>query len=103
MKKKNIFIRGGIIAIFVLIPLVSGHAIDNTEPLAQPVLPMVRAMGGAFTAVANDENAIFYNPAGYALIDEGIISVFSLESWIACFFIHSDPSEKILEGFIKSS
>jgi hypothetical protein len=80
MKKKNINIRGSIFAItiFLLIPLVPLYAIDNTEPPAQPVLPMVRAMGGAFTAVANDENAIFYNPAGYALIDEGIISVFSL-------------------------
>jgi len=39
---------------------------------------MVRAMGGAFTAIANNENAVFYNPAGYATIDDGIISVFSL-------------------------
>lgn len=53
-------------------------AIDNSEPLAMPVIPMVRAMGNAFTAVANDENAVFYNPAGYALIEESTISIFSL-------------------------
>jgi hypothetical protein len=39
---------------------------------------MVRAMGDAFTAVANDENTVFYNPAGYAIITEPITSVFSL-------------------------
>lgn len=43
-----------------------------------PEPPMVRAMGGAFTAVADDENAVFYNPAGYGTIDDRIISVFSL-------------------------
>jgi hypothetical protein len=53
-------------------------ALDDTEPQALPVPPMVRAMGGAFTGVANDENAVFYNPAGYALVDDDIISVFSL-------------------------
>jgi hypothetical protein len=54
------------------------YALDATEPQAMPVPPMVRAMGGAFTAVANDENAVFYNPAGYGLVKDDIISVFSL-------------------------
>ncbi len=77
-KSKSLIGTVMIIMIFSLLPLCPVFAIDNTELPAQPVLPMARAMGGAFTAVANDENAIFYNPAGYALIDEGIISVFSL-------------------------
>jgi hypothetical protein len=51
---------------------------DNTEPPAEPVLPMVRAMGGAHTAVAMDQNAIFTNPAGYALVKDKIVSVFSI-------------------------
>jgi len=57
---------------------VSLYALDATEPQAMPVPPMVRAMGGAFTAVANDENAVFFNPAGYGLMEDDIISVFSL-------------------------
>jgi len=68
------------ILFFISISISTGlvFAKDNTEPPAMPLLPMVRAMGGAFTAIANDENAVFYNPAGYATIDDGIISVFSL-------------------------
>ncbi|UCB45124.1 MAG: hypothetical protein JSV25_13040 [Spirochaetota bacterium] len=53
-------------------------ALDDTEPQAMPVPPMVRAMGGAFTAVANDEQSVFFNPAGYGTIEDDIISVFSL-------------------------
>ncbi|MBN1595481.1 OmpA family protein [candidate division FCPU426 bacterium] len=41
---------------------------DNTERIfIQGVRPM--GMGGAFIAVADDENAIFYNPAGLARIN----------------------------------
>jgi hypothetical protein len=38
---------------------------------------MVRAIGGAFTAVASDQNAVFANPAGYALVKDRIVSVMS--------------------------
>lgn len=70
-------------AAFICFALLSGGAastlgIDNTEPLAQPFLPMVRAMGGAFTAVADDESMVFYNPAGYGRITDSVVSVFSL-------------------------
>jgi hypothetical protein len=71
----------GAVAVLLLlsaVPVRSAHASDTSEPLAQPLLPMVRAMGGAFTAVANDENAVFYNPAGYALVKDDVVSVFSL-------------------------
>jgi hypothetical protein len=41
---------------------------DNTERIfIEGIRPM--AMGGAFVAVANDENALFYNPAGLARIN----------------------------------
>jgi len=66
---------------FILIlisPFYTIFPADNTEPLSMPILPMIRAMGGAFTGVADNENSVFYNPAGYALIDDGIITVFSL-------------------------
>ncbi|HUT64692.1 MAG TPA: hypothetical protein VMZ05_00930, partial [Spirochaetota bacterium] len=69
------------VAILAFVMLLTGgfiYALDDSEPQALPVPPMVRAMGGAFTGVANDENSVFYNPAGYALVDDDIISVFSL-------------------------
>lgn len=40
-------------------------------------------MGGAFTAVSDDAHALFYNPAGLALIKESEISFFPLEVEIA--------------------
>jgi len=69
------------ITAFLVFILSSGSlfAIDTSEPVAAPPLPEVRAMGRAYTAVANDENTVFYNPAGYATIEEGIVSVLSLD------------------------
>ncbi len=41
---------------------------DNTERIfIEGIRPM--GMGGAFTAVADDENALFYNPAGLARLE----------------------------------
>ena len=57
----------------------SSLAIDKNEPISQPTLPMVQAMGGAFTAVASDESTVFYNPAGYAVITDPIFTVAVLD------------------------
>ncbi|MFW6139444.1 MAG: hypothetical protein ACOC7U_09770 [Spirochaetota bacterium] len=78
MRKKTC--RQTILAILFFIFLSVNYIFpaDNTEPPAVPLLPEVRAMGGAFTAVANDHNTIFFNPAGYGIIGDGITSVFSL-------------------------
>lgn len=40
------------------------------------------AMGGAFTAIADDASAVFYNPAGPGLIDRDDI-MFSHAEWVA--------------------
>ncbi|MCK5094313.1 MAG: hypothetical protein KAR18_06285 [Spirochaetes bacterium] len=80
-RKFRILIKSSaLIFTLLLLSISTLIAAVNTEPLARPVIPQVRAMGGAFTAVANDEKAVFYNPAGYAAIDEGKISVFSLST-----------------------
>jgi hypothetical protein len=71
-----IALASSLIVCFLLHGPLSGA--DNSEPPAEPILPMVRAMGGAYTAVASDQNAIFTNPAGYALVKDRIISVFTL-------------------------
>jgi hypothetical protein len=49
-------------------------AIDTSEPVSSPPLPLVRAMGGAQTAMAMDESTVFYNPAGYAVIQDPILT-----------------------------
>jgi hypothetical protein len=54
-------------------------ASDSSEPVSAPMLPMVRAMGGAQTAVGIDESTIFYNPAGYAVIQDPILTVSVLD------------------------
>ncbi len=63
MSKNRLFTS--IIAFFFL--LIVSHGLGFAEPYPkfyQGVRPM--GMGGAFTAVADDENALFYNPAGLA-------------------------------------
>jgi hypothetical protein len=62
----------------MLLPVSLTYSIDNSEPPVQPVISKVRAMGDAFTAVANDDATIFYNAAGYAIIEEAITTIFSL-------------------------
>lgn len=37
------------------------------------------SMGGAFTAVADDQNALFYNPAGLALLDSTFAALLDVE------------------------
>ena len=37
------------------------------------------ALGGAFTAVADDQNALFYNPAGLAFLDSTFFSLADIE------------------------
>ena len=67
---KRVFAKSGavslaVVFVMLILPL---HAVDAKE---YPTLyrgPRPLAMGGAFTAVADDENALFYNPAGIAEI-----------------------------------
>ena len=61
-----------------LLPGACVSAAESSEPPAEPVLPMVRAMGGAHTAVAEDQNAIFTNPAGYALVEDDVVSLLTI-------------------------
>jgi hypothetical protein len=57
----------------------AAFALDSSEPVSMPMLPMARAMGNAQTAVAVDESTVFYNPAGYAVLQDPILTAAVLD------------------------
>jgi len=77
MKK---IITSSILIIF-LISIVSAQNISDASGTASNLFlrmdfnPRSSGLSGAFTAVANDENALFYNPAGLASISKGSIGL----------------------------
>lgn len=56
------------------------NALDNTV-----VFPRAAAMGSAFTGVADDASALFSNPSGLALLEEGQLS-FNNDIWLVGTF-----------------
>lgn len=72
------------IAIYLLLTFpvfytgLNAFGASKNEPLAMPIIPAIRAMGNAYTAIANDEYSVFYNPAGYVSIKDSVVTVFSL-------------------------
>lgn len=62
----------------ILLLFVSSLCLADEYPyIYKGFRPM--GMGGAFVAVSNDANALFYNPAGLADIEKTRVSLFSLE------------------------
>jgi len=59
-------------AIAVLLSSVPAFAVENNS-FYRGIRPL--GMGDAFTSIANDENAAFYNPAGLASVSEGRIEL----------------------------
>jgi hypothetical protein len=72
---KTYLIQPAVLFIVIMSAVSTAFAVDKNEPISQPALPLVQAMGGAFTAVATDESTVFYNPAGYATITDPILTV----------------------------
>ena len=64
--------------LMILLLFVSSLCLADEYPyIYKGIRPM--GMGGAFVAVSNDANALFYNPAGLADIEKTRVSLFSLE------------------------
>jgi hypothetical protein len=61
------------LVLMLLIVFVSGISAKEYPTLHRGVRPL--GMGGAFTAVADDENALFYNPAGLSAISTLQLSI----------------------------
>jgi hypothetical protein len=56
-------------------------------------------LGGAYTAIADDEMAMFYNPAGLAYIDSGMVGHLNLEGT----FTYEDGFSGIMDSIKNSS
>ncbi|MCH8285550.1 hypothetical protein IIB79_03385, partial [candidate division KSB1 bacterium] len=64
------------LAFCLLLPVAANAQISNQMSVgARPI-----GLGGAFSAVANDGNAIFWNPAGLSLIKQNEVS-FMYNKW----------------------
>ncbi len=87
MKKiKNYLILVMIMALAASLPLQAAGlkkvAQSGMQWLSIPIGPRAAAMGGAYTAVANDASSIFWNPAGVALSKGGNFFL-TQTKWIA--------------------
>ena len=76
---KRTFIRSFFLAALLLAPRVAGAAVDFTEisgsDLGLGVGARAVSMGGAFTALADDASAIYWNPAGLTLLPKSEFSI----------------------------
>ncbi len=68
---------GALFVLAAMLPVAGGPAFGAEEFLRQSI--RVRGMGNAFTAVANDEYALFYNPAGLQAVPVYMFEIGSLE------------------------
>jgi hypothetical protein len=68
-KRFNLLALAGAILLYAPTALYAQSTDFAGEVLTKGVGARALAMGGAFTAAANDATAAFYNPAGLALID----------------------------------
>ncbi|MCL2484893.1 MAG: hypothetical protein FWF00_02860 [Endomicrobia bacterium] len=73
MKLKIIFLT----AVLLTFNALFAYANEDTPARLNGLRPM--SMGGAFTAVADDENAFFYNPAGIAYRQSWMLQILSLD------------------------
>ncbi|AKL97818.1 OmpP1/FadL family transporter [Endomicrobium proavitum] len=66
-------------AMFVFVSVSLSYAVDRYDLIKGY---RVNGMGGAFTAVADDENAFFYNPAGITQRDGYLLQIISIDAQI---------------------
>ncbi|MCA6070996.1 MAG: hypothetical protein LE168_01185 [Endomicrobium sp.] len=83
MKNKIVFLT---ILVLLFSSMVFASQLEN-RAMKKGLRPM--SMGGAFTAIANDDNAFFYNPAGITYINNFLIQPFSLDIAITAAVIDS--------------
>ncbi|MFA5139465.1 MAG: PorV/PorQ family protein [Elusimicrobiota bacterium] len=96
---------GGILATAALLAGAAGRCAENPGTTAAPILQVplgARAvgMGGAFTGLADDGSALYYNPAGLSTLDSREFSVMYLKGWEDETVEHIQGVTPIPWGFI---
>lgn len=98
---KNLFI---IFFILVLSSIISAEVAQNSlEFLKIPVSARAAAMGYAFSAVEDDANCIFWNPAGIAVSESSKLSISHTDYLLDMNFKSMSciiPSFKLLKGTV---
>jgi hypothetical protein len=79
-------LRGTLATAALLLAGTAGRCAQNPGTTAAPILQVplgARAvgMGGAFTGLADDGSALYYNPAGLSALDSREFSVMVLKGW----------------------
>ena len=74
MFMKNLFFSLALQSLFFSPVYASGSGIGSANFLNIPVGARETSLGGAFTAVADNANAVYYNPAGLGLLQNTEIS-----------------------------
>lgn len=79
MKRLNIYFGRGIVVFVIMTLFVLGTGYDGMAKQYPRLYTGVRplGMGDAFTAVADDENALFYNPAGLSRLSTLQLGLFN--------------------------
>ena len=90
-----------LVAFFVALPAqgsVKKIAQTGMKRLDIPIGARASGLGGAYTAVANDPSAIFYNPAGLALTQGGHVFL-NQTQWIADITVNAGAVSYSLENW----
>ncbi len=78
MNRKYVRVLCAVLAVCLLMPLtvVAGTDTNEAQVFIRGIRPL--GMGGAFVAVADDQNAVFYNPAGLTQRRGAQLTIFEL-------------------------
>ncbi|MFH1784486.1 MAG: hypothetical protein ABH868_06285 [bacterium] len=85
---------------FTLYGLCLVNSVDASEPAAMFRGARPMGMGGTFIALADDQNAFFYNPAGLTQREKGILTVFEMpltisKDMLALYKYYNDNKDEI--------
>ncbi len=76
-------------ALILLLSISTVFSFNNAEYTSAKVM----GLGGAYTAIASDEMAMFYNPAGLAYVDSGAVGHLNVEGT----FTYEDGFSSIMD------
>jgi len=72
---KNVLFKSSVVSFALMSSMTANAQIPSLRIPGNVVGARPAALGGAFTALADDQNALFYNPAGLARLDSRFIAL----------------------------